>query len=547
MHSIPPGELPPPPPQACFGRDGFIEKIVGLAKNLTPIALIGMGGTGKTSVALAVLHHRDIKRRFGNNRWFINCNQIPASCTHFLRRLSTVIGAGVGNPEDIAPLRPFLSSRELFVVLDNAESILDPKGIDAQEIYTVVEELSQLERVCVCITSRISTIPPNCKRLEIPTLSMEAACNAFYFIHKTGEQSSLVNKILQQLNFHPLSISLLAKAAYHNIWGYEQLSQKWDAQCTHVLLAGSNEGLAMVIKLSLASLAFRKLGPNACDLLAVIAFFPQGINEDNLDWLFPTIPRRKYIFDKFCALSLTYQDNGFIRMLAPLRDYFSSKDLRSSPLLYTTKERYFNRLSIHIEPGKPGFEEAQWISAEDVNIEYLLDIFTSVDAGSVSVWHACACFMEHLYWHKPQHLVMGPKIEELPDDHPSKPECLFHLSQLFESLGNPVESKWLLICTLKLWREQCNDFYIAQTLVHLSNVNWRLGLYKDGVLQVKEALVRTDLANRPTEPMLVSLRARYTKLSVNCGFLQSGSRQTTPVRVGVTCGSGISVVRVGRE
>jgi len=62
-----------------------------------------------------------------------------------------------------------------------------------------------------------------------------------------------------------------------------------------------------------------------------------------------------------------------------------------------------------------------------------------------------------------------------------------------------------------------------------------------------EGCVRTDLANRPTEPMLVSLRARYTKLCGNRGFLQSGSRQTTPVRVGVTCGSGISAVRVGRE
>jgi len=59
--------------------------------------------------------------------------------------------------------------------------------------------------------------------------------------------------------------------------------------------------------------------------------------------------------------------------------------------------------------------------------------------------------------------------------------------------------------------------------------------------------VRTDLTNRPTEPMLVSFETRYTKLWGNCGFLQSGSRQTTPVCVGVTCGSGISVVRVGRE
>jgi len=59
--------------------------------------------------------------------------------------------------------------------------------------------------------------------------------------------------------------------------------------------------------------------------------------------------------------------------------------------------------------------------------------------------------------------------------------------------------------------------------------------------------VRTDLANRPTEPMLVSFETRYTKLWGNRGFLQSGSRQTTPVCVSVTCGSGISVVWVGRK
>jgi len=66
-------------------------------------------------------------------------------------------------------------------------------------------------------------------------------------------------------------------------------------------------------------------------------------------------------------------------------------------------------------------------------------------------------------------------------------------------------------------------------------------------IQQESPTVRTDLANRPTEPMLVSFRAWYTKLWGNRRFLQSGSRQTTPVRVGVTCGSGISVVQVGRE
>src|SRR5882762_159015 len=56
--------------------------------------------------------------------------------------------------------------------------------------------------------------------------------------------------------------------------------------------------------------------------------------------------------------------------------------------------------------------------------------------------------------------------------------------------------------------------------------------------------VRTDLANRPTEPMLV-FDLRYTWVSGNVGTLQSGSRQTTPVCDSVTCGSGRTGVQVG--
>jgi hypothetical protein len=56
FYSVPLGELPPPAPRDCFGRDKLIEEAVGLVKILEPIALISPGGIGKTSIALTVLN-----------------------------------------------------------------------------------------------------------------------------------------------------------------------------------------------------------------------------------------------------------------------------------------------------------------------------------------------------------------------------------------------------------------------------------------------------------------------------------------------------------
>jgi tetratricopeptide (TPR) repeat protein len=465
----------------------LIEKAVAFAERLTPIALVGAGGIGKTSVALTILHDDRIKRRFGDNRRFIRCDKFPASLPHFLRRLSKTVGASVENPEDLTPLRQFLSSRDMFIVLDNAESVLDPHVTSAGEIYAVVEELSQLSNICLCITSRISTFPPDFEWLDIPTLSKEAACDTFYRIYKHDGRSESINNILKQLDFHPLSITLLATVAHHNKWDTSRLVREWDERRTEVLQTDHNKSLAAAIELSLSSLMFQELGPNARNLLGVVAFFPQGIDENKIDWLFPTITARRDIFDKFCVLSLAYRNDGFVTILAPIRDYLSPKDPVSAPLLYSTKEHYFSRLSIHVEAGKPGFEEAKWITSEDLNVEHLLDVFITIDATSGSVWGACADFLKHLYWHKPRLVVLGPKIEVLTDDHPSKLECLFQLSRLFEKVGNHVERKRLLVHNLKLSRERGDDRQLGQTLKELSRVHLMMRHYEEGIRRAKEA------------------------------------------------------------
>ena len=482
------GESPPQPPRTFFGRNELTERIVDLAESLVPIALIGPGGIGKTSIALTVLHHPRIKEQFGDDRRFIRCDKFPTSRVHLLRRLSNVIGAGIENPEDLTPLRTFISSRKMLIVLDNAESILDPRGTDAQEIYSTVEELSRFDNICICITSRVSTTPPDCKHLNVPTLSIDAAHDTFYRLYDSDDRSNVVNGILEQLDFHPLSITLLATVARQNQWDMRRLAREWEGQRTDVLQTEHNTSLAATIELSLASPLFQALGPDARGLLGVIAFFPQGVDEDNLEWLFPTISNRTNIFNKFCVLSLTHRSDGFVTMLAPLRDYLCPKDPMSSPLLCTTKEYYFDRMSVTLNPNDPEFVKSQWIGSEDVNIEHLLDVFATIDAGSDRVWRSCVHFIRHLCWHKNRLVILRPKFEGLPDDHGSKLECFFELSRLVDSVGDQVEREQLLTCVLKLERERGSDHQVARTLRHLADTNAGMEFIKEGIQQVEEAL-----------------------------------------------------------
>ena len=64
----------------------------------------------------------------------------------------------------------------------------------------MVEELNRSETVCLCITSRISTVPRHCKRPVIIELSMESACDIFWNgIYDDGGRSDIVSDLLKRL------------------------------------------------------------------------------------------------------------------------------------------------------------------------------------------------------------------------------------------------------------------------------------------------------------------------------------------------------------
>ena len=56
---------------------------------------------------------------------------------------------------------------------------------------------------------------------------MEAACDIFYNTHSDRGSSSIIDDLLEPLDFLSLSVTLLATTASHNTWDYNRLAKEW--------------------------------------------------------------------------------------------------------------------------------------------------------------------------------------------------------------------------------------------------------------------------------------------------------------------------------
>ena len=315
---------PPPLPQAptnFFGCDVIIEDLLGLAERFASITLVGAGGIGKTAIALTLLHHARITTRFCDNRHFMRCDDPVNSLDGFLGRLSTAIG--VPHLENMEQLRTHLSSSPpCILVLDGLESILDPLASGATEITAAIKDLGRCKNVCLLATSRMDVKIPGFRRIEVPTLSADDAQDIFYNCCHLG-RSPAVDNLLAELDFHPLSIDLLAGAVRENDWNEAMLLEAWNDGKTNILEANGRQSLEDNIRSILGTPTIQDLGMTVLETLEAMAAFPDGVKESKLENMFTGIAGVGEAADALCKFSLIYRQDGFVKMLSPFRIYFS--------------------------------------------------------------------------------------------------------------------------------------------------------------------------------------------------------------------------------
>ncbi|KNZ78753.1 hypothetical protein J132_10241 [Termitomyces sp. J132] len=450
----------PTRPIVFVGRSDLVQSATDALLKFHHVALIGPGGIGKSSIARAVLNDGLIVSTFKARRYFVqfdNINVNQVNLKTFLDHILRALGFATPLVNAYNLITKTLSTAETLLVLDNAETFLDAT-MDAGQIADAIDGFGARSNVAILLTTRTTVIPPNLKwvRLRVPPLEESAACEAFQAYHPSIETSILI-KLLSAVDFHPLSINLLAQAAVQNEWSPQDLITAWDHQHATLLEAGNgkSQSLAVTIETSLNSPSFLKLGETVHHLLQIIAFLPQGISKTHLTAIFPRISNIETCAVALCRQSVAYLNGDFITLLAPVRLYISNHYNQNSPLLRGVQSYY----AAHIR-------ESHIVIAEYVNIEHVLIHWlrdTKEDTETIcSGLKTASDFLYILLNHAPHSVSLYPVISAL-DVHNthnsrswinffmqrqeskillrSKSICLFNISYLMHFVGQVEEAK----------------------------------------------------------------------------------------------------------
>ncbi|KAG0702673.1 hypothetical protein DFH29DRAFT_875054 [Suillus ampliporus] len=385
---------PPPCPSMFYGRQDLVAELTNLVINDEHIALIGPGGMGKSSLAKAILNEPLVTEKFADRRFFVTYDGLdPSSITFqtFITCFAGALGIELSGADPVRQISYFLRSASALVVLDNAETFEEASGSSALgEIPPAIAVIADIPGVILILTSHSRRNAPN--------------------------QSG---------------------------WSLPMLLKRWKDWHSKVLDHGKGklQSLLATMQLSLSSPSIQNLGKDGCRVLSIIAFLPQGLNEDLASDLLLSLPQVDTICDVLCRQSLIYRHDSFIKMLAPIRHFV--RDLLQPPDFSCLQDIHAFYCHTVQQCSVARDNYAEIVILDHLNIEYLVAFdLARVPDGAEVTYDACWRFLKCLEWHLPHPTTLTPaifKITENPSTWAPKARCLQYLGLLYNTVTQLTE------------------------------------------------------------------------------------------------------------
>src|ERR1700719_3031169 len=125
-------------PIMMIGRETVVDEVGDKLRNERFVTLLGPGGIGKTTVALAV--GRAVAEEFGGKVHFVDLESLTDP-RHVAGAVATSLGLAHKSKDPALELVDLVRSQKLLIILDSCEHVIETVALLAQPLYQESEQV----------------------------------------------------------------------------------------------------------------------------------------------------------------------------------------------------------------------------------------------------------------------------------------------------------------------------------------------------------------------------------------------------------------------